>query len=77
MLALKKTLSLLFKRGLGGGYRGDIQQMSSGRWVLSGTTREQAVSLDCWYLPAPYLGNTFVMGAASSYSRKSLVHLAA
>lgn len=61
----------------GGGNTRDTHQMSSGRRVLSGTTREETVGLDCWYLPAPYLGNTFVMGAAGSDSRKSLVHLAA
>lgn len=71
---LKKTKTkhyLYCWKGLEGGrgYRG--------RRVLSGTTGEQAVGLDWWYLPAPYLGNTFVMGAASSYSRKRLVHLAA
>lgn len=55
----------------------DTHQMSSGQRVLTGTTREETVGLDCWYLPAPYLGNSFVMGAAGSDSRKRLVHLAA
>lgn len=64
------------RRG-GGGYTWDTHQMSSGQRVLTGTTREETVGLDCWYLPAPYLGNSFVMGAAGSDSRKSLVHLAA